>query len=81
MKNVCTQHLCMDNCQLNKKPKQQMFNSRDRKPRGDDNEVKPRKKITMKKKIHFEGGSPPLLSEERLEMPVCECRITITTSK
>lgn len=49
MKNVCTQHLCVDNCQLNKKPKQQMFHSRDGKPHGDDNEGKPRKKRTKKK--------------------------------
>lgn len=46
VKNVCTQHLCVDNCQLNKKSKQQMFHSRDGKPHGDDNEGKPRKKNT-----------------------------------
>lgn len=43
-----TQHLCVDNCQLNKKPKQQMFHSQDGKPRGDDNEGKPRGKKNKK---------------------------------
>lgn len=42
MKNVCAQHLCINNCQQNKKPKQQMFCCRDGMPRGNDNEGKPR---------------------------------------
>lgn len=52
MKNVFTQHLCVDNYQLNKKPKQQMFHSRDGRPHGDDNEGKPREK-KRKKNTHM----------------------------
>ena len=59
MKNVCTQHLCVDNCRLNKKPKQQMFHSRDGKPHGDDNEGKPRKE--KKKHTHTHTHTTSIL--------------------
>lgn len=57
MKNVCTQHLCVDNCQTNKRPKQQMFGSRDGKPHGDDNEGKP-------------GGKTHTLTKSSLKVPL-----------